>query len=991
MQALGVAQYESAFANCGTKNLEDTLLLSEDEWKSMGVKNFHRKKILNEALKQSGKHWLDVCSLPQYKEAFEEMGVDSCADAMMLEDDDWKELKVKAFHKKKILNFAKLWSGEGDEGGADEIKEKEDQEKKEKEEKEKKEKEEKDKKEKEKKEQEKKEQEEKEKKEKEEKERKEREEKEKKEKEDASTASKEDDDSLGTSSDKSEKTKPQPTTTKPLTPKGQPPPQGKKPTQQQTQAAAGATPSSPQVGAAGGTSGPSLALASKQAAPQMERMQKRLSVQQNVAVTTDQYIKDMYIAAKDKDKEGVMKILHLCGPSIINSQDNSGRLLLNSLLIGKDTDIKDFIAFLLEIGASITSKDKNWWTPIHAASYGGSTEILMFLLENGGESKPTTITETLAAHYFCFRNLEGEDKSVCIDILHRLFRDVDVNHINARGESVLHYACMGAATPFVIDLLLSYGADCEKLNPKSQTPAEIARVRGHFEVAEMIAAHQEKLAKKGEEDASPLKKLYDEINQWGAMPAKELVDLAAKYTPPSEDGKGFTPPTSLDFSAHEYLAFPAWNKQIFAELKDNDAPGSGITKTQALGLMVANSPLVLSMLGVEALGPNMNPQKTIFLASKQDFLGALYIPIWQEVAILALLQIHSKYITTEELFDLLMKDRAQLGHLNRVLRLWIRDWNMSALKQTKRFLKPLFTSVRNSEKKGKLTTVEKALKDEIAKAHSSRHKAKEHLKCMNEFVCFSAQAADSFDGMDDTLFVQQITQGEYLLHKRLSDDVILCHRQKPVPVQNILFHSSAFRRWVSYCVLEGETSNDQVATIARFVNIATKCVEAGNFASAKHILDGLDQAHSSRIASAWKLLPAEISGVLKKLRDLFKKEDGSYKAYHKAVMERKKSGALLISCYDVLMEDMRPSLVGVCLDIPHCKKIRIWDAVKCWLLLDIFGFKDQETSHEESAFMKQDNQSSSYLAFIWSSSDHLTPAQLISRSLALCPPAEEEK
>ena len=55
----------------------------------------------------------------------------------------------------------------------------------------------------------------------------------------------------------------------------------------------------------------------------------------SLLVTTDQYIKDMYIAAKDKDKEGVMKILHSCGPNIINCQDNSGRLLLNSLLIGK--------------------------------------------------------------------------------------------------------------------------------------------------------------------------------------------------------------------------------------------------------------------------------------------------------------------------------------------------------------------------------------------------------------------------------------------------------------------------------------------------------------------------------------------------------------------------------------------------------------------------------------------------------------------------------
>ena len=240
--------------------------------------------------------------------------------------------------------------------------------------------------------------------------------------------------------------------------------------------------------------------------------------------------------------------------------------------------------------------------------------------------------------------------------------DVDVNHINARGESVLHYACMGAATPFVIELLLNHGADCEKLNPKSQTPAEIARVRGHFEVAEMIAQHQEKM-KKGDDGSSPLSSLYSQICEWGGMGAKELNDLVngGKYSPPSEDGEGYVgPPSSLDISSLEYLSFPRWTKSIFAELKGCDSPsvtGVTYTKTQALGLLVAHSSVLLELLGVESMSPSMVPQKALFLEKKSDFLGALYIPIWEEPTVLALLQVHTKYIPTEELFDLLMKDR----------------------------------------------------------------------------------------------------------------------------------------------------------------------------------------------------------------------------------------------------------------------------------------------------------------------------------------------
>jgi hypothetical protein len=53
----------------------------------------------------------------------------------------------------------------------------------------------------------------------------------------------------------------------------------------------------------------------------------------------------------------------------------------------KDTENKDFISFLLDIGVSVTNRDRNLWTPVHAASYGASPETLLFLLNSGGESK----------------------------------------------------------------------------------------------------------------------------------------------------------------------------------------------------------------------------------------------------------------------------------------------------------------------------------------------------------------------------------------------------------------------------------------------------------------------------------------------------------------------------------------------------------------------------------------------------------------------------
>lgn len=56
----------------------------------------------------------------------------------------------------------------------------------------------------------------------------------------------------------------------------------------------------------------------------------------------------------------------------------------------QDQEDLAFIEFLLDIGASVDRKDKNSWTPVHAAAYGSRPETLHELLERGGDCKVNT-------------------------------------------------------------------------------------------------------------------------------------------------------------------------------------------------------------------------------------------------------------------------------------------------------------------------------------------------------------------------------------------------------------------------------------------------------------------------------------------------------------------------------------------------------------------------------------------------------------------------
>jgi hypothetical protein len=101
-----------ALSGAGVKSFEDILMLTDDDWRKLAIKAVNRRRLLVTALERSKKHWLEVVGLPQYREAFEEFGIGGIQDLLLLGKNDLDSLGVKPFHQKKIMKFAQMWSGE---------------------------------------------------------------------------------------------------------------------------------------------------------------------------------------------------------------------------------------------------------------------------------------------------------------------------------------------------------------------------------------------------------------------------------------------------------------------------------------------------------------------------------------------------------------------------------------------------------------------------------------------------------------------------------------------------------------------------------------------------------------------------------------------------------------------------------------------------------------------------------------------------------------
>lgn len=118
----------------------------------------------------------------------------------------------------------------------------------------------------------------------------------------------------------------------------------------------------------------------------------------------------------------------------------------------------EVVQLLIRNGADIEAKDRNQYTPLHAAAAGGKSPITPQKLHH--------VHHFATSHLFCLLGMAD----VCEYLLNT---GAQVGACNIFGNTALHVACLNGQLN-VCELLLNRGADIEVTNSRRETPLHLA-------------------------------------------------------------------------------------------------------------------------------------------------------------------------------------------------------------------------------------------------------------------------------------------------------------------------------------------------------------------------------------------------------------------------------------------------------------------------------------------------------------------------------------
>jgi ankyrin repeat protein len=154
---------------------------------------------------------------------------------------------------------------------------------------------------------------------------------------------------------------------------------------------------------------------------------------------------------------------------------------------------------LLNRSANVNARDKYNWTPLHNAAINGHTEIVIDLLNKGGDVNATanyrddlngTLPSITALH---FAAMSGHTETVRALLNH----SANVNAKDKYNQTPLHWAALNGSTAIVIDLL-DKGADVNATanyddDPKGTQPSatalHFAAKYGHTETVRALLSY----------------------------------------------------------------------------------------------------------------------------------------------------------------------------------------------------------------------------------------------------------------------------------------------------------------------------------------------------------------------------------------------------------------------------------------------------------------------------------------------------------------------
>ncbi|GAX79526.1 hypothetical protein CEUSTIGMA_g6967.t1 [Chlamydomonas eustigma] len=177
----------------------------------------------------------------------------------------------------------------------------------------------------------------------------------------------------------------------------------------------------------------------------------------------------------------------------VNKMDKNGWTALHHAAYGGH---EQCMVLLLNRGANVDKADKDMWTPLHTASQRGWKECAFLLVEFGSNVNATTRDCLTPLHCAAKRN----DKDLSLMLIHK---GADIEASSKLGRTPLDFAARRGNLECV-SLFIAKGANVDTMDEDGRTPLYWTSTRGHYEVMQILLDKKASPNLADKDGASPL-------------------------------------------------------------------------------------------------------------------------------------------------------------------------------------------------------------------------------------------------------------------------------------------------------------------------------------------------------------------------------------------------------------------------------------------------------------------------------------------------------
>ena len=266
---------------------------------------------------------------------------------------------------------------------------------------------------------------------------------------------------------------------------------------------------------------------------------------------------------------------------------------------------------LIELGASVMTRDSFGATPLHLASQEGQVEVARVLIEHGADIAAQDREGCTPLHQVFF------NEEVGVEVVRMLIESgADVSAQDQDGSTPLHGACQELERRVeVVRELIESGADVAAQDRFGRTPLHETSVYGGAEIAHMLIERGADVAAQDEDGKTPLH-LASRSGHVGV--ARVLFEHGADVAAQNKEGE--TPLHQA--SQSEYVAVARVLLEHGADVAAQDKNGrTPLHLTSPNVLSGADAARMLIERGADVAAQNKNGETPLHMASRSGYVG----------------------------------------------------------------------------------------------------------------------------------------------------------------------------------------------------------------------------------------------------------------------------------------------------------------------------------------------------------------------------------